>query len=167
MKKTFTEEKLNKTLIITATLLANVPDWFIGYGTLLGITRNNSCIDNDDDIDIICNKKSMNLIKKIFIDHGFQLNFVNGDVFFQLRHKDYCLIDFYCCKVTGSTFFDAHENKLWKHCYPLQQKKWNGVLLYLPNNKVTKISKIYGKTWNIPRNNKGVQTRKHKRAQHL
>ena len=33
-----------------------INNWFIGYGTLLGIVINNSCINNDD-IDIIIDKR--------------------------------------------------------------------------------------------------------------
>ena len=29
----------------------NINNWFIAYGTLLGIVRNNNCINYDDDID--------------------------------------------------------------------------------------------------------------------
>ena len=48
------QEKLNNTLIKITNLLNenNIHDWFIGYGTLLGIVREDSCIENDDDIDI-------------------------------------------------------------------------------------------------------------------
>ena len=43
---------LNKTLLFIIKLLNdnNIKNWFIGYGTLLGIIRENSCIDGDDDV---------------------------------------------------------------------------------------------------------------------
>ena len=49
------KDKLNSSLIkISKILNKNKFDqWFIAYGTLLGIVRNNSCIDGDDDIDIM------------------------------------------------------------------------------------------------------------------
>ena len=48
----FTKDKLNNILIRIVSLLHQnkLKNWFIGYGTLLGITRKNSCIDYDDDI---------------------------------------------------------------------------------------------------------------------
>ena len=62
---------LNHTLMFIVKLLNdnNVSNWFIGYGTLLGIIRENSCIAGDDDVDIIIdatdNFKSRSLINKI------------------------------------------------------------------------------------------------------
>ena len=54
-----TKEILNRTLIFFANLLheQKIDDWFIAYGTLLGIIRENECIAGDDDVDIIINKK--------------------------------------------------------------------------------------------------------------
>ena len=68
-----TKEKLNNTLEMISKLLNhnNIKNWFIGYGTLLGIIRENECIENDDDIDILCNKKDFNIIKQMLIDNGF------------------------------------------------------------------------------------------------
>ena len=158
MKPGCKQKVLNKTLRLVATLLIDIPEWFIAYGTLLGITRNNSCVDKDDDVDILCNKTTMETIKEIFIRNGFKIN-VSSNAFLQFSHKDYCLIDFYCCNVMDGTYMDTHENVIWKNCYPLQEKKWKGVLLYLPKNKVLKLSKRYGKTWRMPKQSKG--TRKH------
>lgn len=156
MKSTCKRERLNKTLRLVATLIAELPDWFIAYGTLLGITRNNSCIDKDDDIDIICNIKSKNAILDLFMRYGFRIQ-ISTATFFQLYHKDYCLIDFYCCTIKDGTYFDKHENVIWKNCYPLQEKKWKGVVLHLPNNTVNKLSKRYGKTWRVPKQSKGTR----------
>ena len=61
------KEKLNDTLLYIVNLLIknNLKNWFIGYGTLLGIIRENSCIDKDDDIDIIIDKEYFNKILDI------------------------------------------------------------------------------------------------------
>jgi len=76
---------LNKTLHLIATLLNKykLNNWFIGYGTLLGITRNNSCIDEDDDVDIIMDKKDVNKIITIlkennFINISYKNNFIKA-----------------------------------------------------------------------------------------
>ena len=60
-------EKLNKTLLFLITLLNdnNIKNWFVCYGTLLGLVRENSFIDND--IDIITEKINYDIIKKILI----------------------------------------------------------------------------------------------------
>jgi len=64
-----TRECLNHTLLYVTTLLNNnnITNWFIGYGTLLGIIRENSCIHGDDDVDIIIDKKSYELLKNLLI----------------------------------------------------------------------------------------------------
>ena len=48
------KETLNNTLQKISIVLNNssVKEWFISYGTLLGIVRDFSCISHDDDIDI-------------------------------------------------------------------------------------------------------------------
>lgn len=58
---------LNKTLSFIVKLLNknNVKNWFIGYGTLLGIVRDDSCIDGDDDVDIIVDKCNYNIIANL------------------------------------------------------------------------------------------------------
>ena len=45
---------LNNTLLAIIKLLNdnNINRWFVCYGTLLGLVRENSCIDNDDNITI-------------------------------------------------------------------------------------------------------------------
>ena len=156
MKSSCKKERLNKTLQLVATLLTDIPEWFIAYGTLLGITRNNSCIDKDDDVDIICNIKTRSVIMDLFTQYGFKIQYPS-DTVFQLYHKDYCLIDFYCCTVKNGTYKDKHENVIWKNCYPLQKKKWKDVVLYLPNNTVSKLSKRYGRTWRVPKQSKGTR----------
>ena len=57
------EKLLNNTLLFIIKLLNknNIKNWFVAYGTLLGIVRNNSCIDGDNDIDIIIHEKSQKL----------------------------------------------------------------------------------------------------------
>ena len=63
--KEYAENKLNTILIIIVKLLHSykATNWFIAYGTLLGIVRNNSCIDKDDDVDIIIDIKQKELLK--------------------------------------------------------------------------------------------------------
>ena len=68
-------EILNKTLKKVAILLNDncIDEWFISYGTLLGIIRNNSCIDHDDDVDIIIDHKYFDAMKKFLEDDGFEI----------------------------------------------------------------------------------------------
>ena len=69
-----TQSLLNKTLAYIISLLDSyeVTDWFLGYGTLLGIVRNNSCIKGDDDIDFIINRKYRSTLELIAKDHAIK-----------------------------------------------------------------------------------------------
>ena len=60
-----TSKKLNKTLLIILLNDNNIKNWFVCYETLLGLVSENSCINNDDDIDIIIEKSNYDIIKKI------------------------------------------------------------------------------------------------------
>lgn len=53
----------------------NIKNWFIGYGTLLGIIRENSCIDGDDDVDIIIDKSNYDKVKQLLVENNINLEF--------------------------------------------------------------------------------------------
>jgi phosphorylcholine metabolism protein LicD len=164
-------EKLNKTLIFITKLLNkhNIQNWFISYGTLLGIIRNNSCIDNDDDIDISCNADDYDNIKKILIQNELQI--VTNDIRMGRKilktksNNKFASIDFYMCKIDNrSNFVDTWDGSIWSNCYTSNNKliefKWNDTILYLPNNFKEKIKRRYGDDWEIPNlNSKGVEPR--------
>lgn len=96
-----TKEVLNRTLIFFANLLheRKIDDWFIAYGTLLGIIRENSCIEGDDDVDIIINKKYYNVLKQILIEKGFEIEYgmtigTNTNILKTKETNEFCSIDF-------------------------------------------------------------------------
>ena len=66
------KEKLNRTLEKVCFILNknNINDWFIFFGTLLGIVRENSCIQGDDDLDIMINCDYEKL-RSSFEEEGF------------------------------------------------------------------------------------------------
>lgn len=150
-KPKVSKDNLNLTLKKVANILNknNIKDWFIGYGTLLGITRNNSCIDNDDDVDIVINRKYKKDLKKLFKSKKIVRN-----NFLQFK-IDSILVDFYLCNVIHDDFHDSHENTIWKNCKPINYHKWNGVILNIPNNPEVKLKNRYGEDWKIPKNSKG------------
>jgi len=151
---------LNKTLVFIANLLNDLNIiWFIGYGTLLGIVRNNSCIDGDDDVDIICSYENY----KMLIDIGKHLdckviifsNFVRWEI------NAFSPIDFYCADIKGADFHENHEKVIWTNCYPLIHKKWHTAILNLPNDVEAKLSRRYGEDWKTPKKCKGNRKRKY------
>ena len=158
----FEEKTLNTMLIVIVKLLHSykATNWFIAYGTLLGIVRNNSCIDKDDDIDIIIDIKQRELLNKIIKENNFKYLY-NQKTFIKIElEKGMPTVDFYLADVDDDgNYNDTWENTIWSNVNELQEKEWNNVVLYLPNNYETKLENRYG-DWKIPKKSKGVIPKK-------
>ena len=153
------KERLNKTLCFIVGLLNKhkIQDWFIGYGTLLGMVREQSCIDNDDDIDIVCNQLNQAKIKTIMLENGFKVDerYISKN-FIKFNHTEYASVDFYCAKVIGNDFYDEWEKMVWANCYPLKKIQWKKVEVQLPNEFIQKLIGRYG-DWKTPQKSKGLR----------
>jgi hypothetical protein len=140
---------LNTTLQKISTLLyeKKIYNWFIAYGTLLGIVRDNSCINSDDDVDIIIDKKYKIVIESL---PGIKVLYKNNNFLRIILDTSKSPIDFYFSTVDANgNFFDNHENVKWLNVYPFEIRKWNNVILQLPQNYKEKLTKRYG-NWKIP-----------------
>ena len=164
----YTSEQLNTVLCIIVKLLKsyNVSNWFIAYGTLLGIVRNESCINMDDDIDIILDGKEKDKIHQMIKDNkytyfSFGKDVMNKRNFIKIQiHKDLPSVDFYLADVDISgNFNDTWAETIWSNAFDLIPKEWNDVVLYLPNNYETKLENRYG-DWKTPKDSKGVVPQK-------
>ena len=163
---------LNKTLMFIIKLLNynNIMNWFIGYGTLLGIIRQNSCIYGDDDIDIIIDKSNYDVLKQLLIENHIEIEYGYGinkskNILKTKKNTKYCSVDFYMASIDAKgNFNDTWENVIWSECYnennELIRHTWNENILYLPFNYEKKLINRYGKDWRIPQNNKGPLPRK-------
>ena len=166
------QEKLNGTLLLIARLLNsnNITNWFAGYGTLLGIIREGSCINNDDDIDIICNRNDYDAIKSILGKRGFYFDYGHGigqsrSILKTQSTKYHASVDFYMAAIDNEgNFHDTWEMVTWSGCYisnsGLIQRKFFDATVYLPNNYENKLVRRYGNDWRIPKNTKGPTPRK-------
>ena len=160
-----TSKELNDTLMFVVNLLNenNIQNWFISYGTLLGIIRNNSCIDRDDDIDIIVHDIYYDKIKEILTKNNIQTtkDYGIGESKLIIKTnitKEYCSIDFYMASIDKEgNFHDKWNNILWSKCYytddMLIERVWNGENLYLPFNSEQKLINRYGEDWMTPKKN--------------
>jgi phosphorylcholine metabolism protein LicD len=169
-----TSEKLNKTLLFLITLLNNnnIKNWFVCYGTLLGLVRENSCIDKDDDIDIIIEKSNYDIIKKILIENNFKLEYGRGiekRKLYIIKTKsssDYSSIDIYMGDYSNENVKDLWNKLTIKQCFldtenkTFIEKKWNGQNIYYPNNYERILINRYGKDWKIKKDKKIPQTMK-------
>ncbi len=159
---------LNKTLLFIVKLLIenNITDWFIGYGTLLGVVRENSCIDQDDDIDIIIHNIHYDVLKKCLQEHGFVFEYGydignSTKILKTKQSQNFASIDFYMASIDNKgNFHDEWEGVHWSNCYDeskqLIQRSWNNVTLNLPNNYEDKLIKRYGHDWRVPRDSWGT-----------
>ena len=166
--RTQPQDKLNNTLLMIIKLLNEheIKDWFIGFGTLLGIVRNNSCIDNDDDVDIIIDESNFDKIVKILDENNFQRNYGYGiglsKNIIKTKETDmYSSIDFYISRKNDKgDVFAIWENVIWSECYPLVEYTWKNEKLYFPKNHISNLSNRYGESWRTPQNFNGFVNRK-------
>mgnify|MGYP001364233960 CR=1 FL=1 len=165
-----TSEKLNRTLLFFIILLNNnnIKNWFVCYGTLLGLVRENSCIDNDDDIDVIIEKSNYDIIKKLLIENNFE--FERGFGIKNSKHiiktkstSYYSSIDIYMgCYDDNKNVKDLWNKLTIKDCFldieTFIEKKWNGQNIYYPNNYERILNNRYGNDWKIKKDKKIPQT---------
>ena len=131
------------------------------FGTLLGIVRENSCIEGDDDLDIMINHDYQEL-RSIFDLEGFKFTskfgIKNPDTILKTEPcNQYGSIDFYMCNVNKSGDFHTPWNRNHiSNCYTNSIEKsfikqpWRSTVLNLPNDYENKLICMYGSDWRVP-----------------
>jgi len=158
-------QKLNfQNLISVAPLLKNI-EYFIFYGTMLGIIRENNIIKGDDDIDFLVNYKSKKLLlKKMETAKSFKINKKVCNKYFVQYIKKYndlrTFVDFYFYinDPKKNYIIDKHNwigninDKRFAIHFPkklifpiVKNKKFN-----MPRNPIAACKFIYGNSWSIP-----------------
>lgn len=162
-KEKHSSKVLNDTLYKMSNILnnENVGGWFIGYGTLLGIIRNNSCIEKDDDIDILITIKNKYLIDMIIEKYNFKMHLKRKNFYSIYMNSNSPLIDFYFCEVDNvGNYADNWENVVWTNVNPIKKINWNNTILNIPNDYEKKLINRYGENWRTPIHNyKGVKNK--------
>lgn len=166
-------EVLNNTLSFIIKLLNDnkIDRWFVCYGTLLGLVRENSCIDKDDDVDIIIHKDSYDDLKKILnfnnipIEYGYCIGSSRNII--KTKNTDkYATIDIYMADFNVEDVYDRWNRLNIANCFldkekqTFIEKEWNGQTLYYPNNYERILINRYGNTWNVKQDKKIPQTMK-------
>jgi len=133
----------------------NFQNWFIGYGTLLGIVRDGHCIEGDDDIDILIDAKEIDqvraLVSALCSSNDYETLIDKKGKFLQITNQE-SQIDFYFCEVDKQgNFFDKHEKVTWTKCFDnngtIPTINWEGVRLNVPQDSKTKVLHRYGEHW--------------------
>jgi len=159
--------KLNTTLTQITSMLYSISgvSWFVGYGTLLGVVRNGSCIDGDDDIDIMIDRAFVPEIKQKLDMLGIELQ-INHSGILKTRETDlFASVDFYCCYVDGATFTDPWERAIWLECRDqygnIPTASFGNHVVNIPFGATSKLEARYG-DWKTPANTKlgGTSPRK-------
>ena len=149
------KKKLNRTLEVVANILheENINDWFIFFGTLLGILRENSCIQGDDDLDIMINCDYQQL-RSAFGKRGFTFTNDHGinnpdTILKSDQTQEFCSFDFYMCETKGKNHFTPWQNVEIQNV-EIESKKWRSARINLPKNSDSILKKLYGQTWQTP-----------------
>jgi phosphorylcholine metabolism protein LicD len=138
----------------------NVGKWFVCYGTLLGLVRENSCIDNDDDIDIIIDKSNYDIVKKLLIKNNVKIEYGYGigksrNILKTCDTSIYSSIDIYMGDFKDGNVFDIWNRLNIIDCFldkkneTFIENNWNGQKIYYPNNYERILLNRYGIDWGI------------------
>ena len=63
-------------------------EYFLFFGTLLGFFRGGNIIDNDDDVDLLVNKKCHPEVLNILISSGYRININNEYIIQGIKIRD-------------------------------------------------------------------------------
>lgn len=149
------QKRLNRTLEKVCDILNkhDISDWFIAFGTLLGIVRDNNCIKGDDDLDIMIHHDYQDL-RSVFEKEGFtftsEFGIKNSDTILKTEPCDkYGSVDFYIAILEGENYFTAWQNVEFQNI-EIEVKAWKSTHINLPKNSEMILEKLYGSTWQTP-----------------
>lgn len=149
----------NKNLNKISEIISDL-DYFIFFGTLLGIIRDNNLISGDDDIDFLINEKDVSSLKKILHRNNFKITKETED-YVSFRNVDLFeehTIDFYKFYIEGTyvyipgSFYSNCKLNLKRHnlkipqniMFPSYKDELN---LKIPKEPKKVLNYIYGKRW--------------------
>lgn len=161
-------QELEECLYFVTEKLNEKVDYSIFFGTLLGMIRDKSLIENDDDIDLLLDIKDKKKILEIFdnskllIDINLPINkekyFLQG--IFKSSNQN-CLVDFYFYEdlnkknIILKSYLGNIQNirRYWMYIekeliFPFSKSSIDRINYYAPKNSPETIKFLYGKKWN-------------------
>lgn len=165
--KNITVEENENSLLFIIKILKNI-EYFIFFGTLLGVVRDNSLIDGDDDVDLYVNIKDKDKLIKILRDHKIEVNLTlpmnKSGYFIQVFRKingKTLTIDFYLYEteleknyiierwnLEGGTHEESKYLRIPKiFIYPIKETTFRGEKIPVPAEGELICEFIYGKNW--------------------
>ena len=141
-------------------------NFFINYGTLLGLIRNSDFIDWDDNIDLAFYLNSNSLTKlenlqKILIDANYVARIKSKkEEYLKLSIFKYGYKLDFCSLKKIKKFYYSNDTKIpTEYCENLKSIKFKGVSVFIPLEYEKYLSYLYG-DWKTPRKDHEYQSLK-------
>ena len=163
--KTPTSIKNNLKNLKELALKLEEIEYFLFFGTLLGFFRGGNIIDNDDDVDLLVNKKHHQEVLNILISSEYIIN-INNEYIIQgikIRDGSQTHIDFYFYEDSGKdyivekwNFFSRpYDSNFHLHIpknmiYPIRSEKMQDFVCKIPKNTELCCSYLYGEKFMTP-----------------
>ena len=152
------------------SLLSSI-EHFVFFGTLLGLVRDNSTIDGDDDIDFYVHARDREALLAAIkaANFGKSINIIEDTTPYFLSvsrtvDDEDGIVDFYFYRSDDSSDYiwdkwnfsghyksKANAMKVPKSMiFPIEQKSYKGKFVNMPNNASEVCEYLYGKNWRRP-----------------
>ena len=155
---------------IATFLRKNKIPYFIFFGTLLGITRDNDIIKNDDDVDIYINIKDRDKLISVINETEFEIDYnspQNQTKFFlqiykKIRENVFSYVELYFYEEIDNYIVDRWNfrgvgNKKSASIYipkniifPIKDITFNGDIVCVPHDEQKVCRYLYGRNWKVP-----------------
>lgn len=157
---------------------SNHVEYYLAFGTLLGIIREGGFIAHDDDMDLLVNSQDTKDVKKVvamILERGFKFKHVlvaSGKILYYTFEKYGVSVDFWCfdrLSDNGGLYFylvyanDDAQSKNANQCRWYRIKQPNiplgreiekaGMRFMVPDNSTEMLEAFYGKGWRTPDRN--------------
>jgi phosphorylcholine metabolism protein LicD len=121
------------------------------YGTLLGYIRENDFIENDDDIDVIVNKKDYNKVMENISKKNLKTGIINQDII-QIFMNDIGPFDIYFYVFEKNNIKILWEKEVFpiKNIFPLKKINYYNMKINIPSKPIDILYQGYGESWSIP-----------------
>lgn len=138
------------------------PDVCLGYGSVLGLVREQGFIDHDDDLDIILSlpsssfgtfKQAITHVKSYAASKGFEVCDDKFPAHFKLLSPQNASLDVFVGFQEGDyvSWLPGPRNTiLYDEVYPPLAADFYGQTCLIPKNPFSYLAKVYGPEWHIP-----------------